>query len=191
VLEAASDGREHGRAKMKNAIRETEPGVFAVTLTQGKVALVDRVDLETIAPHRWYARNQHRAWYAQTNVPLPSGKRTTMQMHLLLLRDAESVDHINGDGLDNRRANLRAASRTDNNHNARKRLDNTSGFKGVSWCKRDRSWLAQIGINGRRTCIGRYATPELGARAYDAAARAHFGAYAALNFPEPGERASG
>jgi hypothetical protein len=174
----------------RNEIREVEPDVFAVTLTQGRVALVDRADLETIAAHRWYAGRDRRTFYAQRIIHLHDGSRTTIRMHRFLMPDAEEVDHVNGDGLDNRRANLRVASRSDNKRNERKRLDNTSGFKGVHWDSGHMRWRAKIMVDGKNIRLGRFHLLEEAARAYDAAARVHFGTFAALNFPVEGERAA-
>ena len=96
------------------------------------------------------------------------------------------IDHINGVGADNRITNLRQCSRRENAHNMRRR--NTSGFKGVSRCS-SRKWRAQIRLSGRRIHLGRYDTAEEAGRAYDAAARLHFGAFARTNAelsePEP------
>jgi hypothetical protein len=64
------------------------------------------------------------------------------------------VDHINGNGLDNRRSNLRLCTNAENQHNARLRRDNTSGHKGVNWNSRDAAWQAQVMVNGRRTSVG-------------------------------------
>jgi len=92
------------------------------------------------------------------------------------------VDHRNGDGLDNRRQNLRPANDSKNQMNARMRSDNPSGFKGV--CADRHRWMARIQLDGRRTYLGYFATPQEAARAYDAAAVELFGEYARPNFPQ-------
>jgi hypothetical protein len=71
-----------------------------------------------------------------------------------------------------------------------RRAGSTSGFKGVTWFKRDSKWMAQIGINGKNRYLGYYETAEQAARAYDIAARELHGEFATLNFPQPGERAA-
>jgi hypothetical protein len=96
------------------------------------------------------------------------------------------VDHINRDGLDNRRINLRAATRAQNACNAIKRhsIRSTSQFKGVHWDKARSRWAAQIKKLGKVTNIGRFISEEDAARAYDTAAKKVYGEFARLNFPE-------
>jgi hypothetical protein len=91
------------------------------------------------------------------------------------------LDHINGDRADNRRSNLRLADRTQNNANARRRSDNTSGHKGVSRHGQCNRWQARIRVRGRTIYLGLHKTQEAAAAAYDAAAREHFGEYARLS----------
>jgi hypothetical protein len=173
----------------KNAIRETEPGVFSVTLTQGKVALVDRADLEVVAEHRWCANRVSNVWYAISNL-YTHGRHSMLRMHRALKPMCELVDHINGDGLDCRNVNIRIATKTDNGRNSSKRRDCSSGFKGVGWNKECKRWQVRIVVAGHGRYMGLYDARDEAARAYDAAARASFGAFAALNFPEPGERSA-
>ncbi len=104
-------------------------------------------------------------------------------MHQLLLPDATIADHIDGDGLNNRRSNLRPASEAQNAAHARKGKNNTSGFKGVDQNGGRSSWRARILVNGKSLYLGRFSTKEEAARAYDAAALVHFGEFAILNFP--------
>jgi hypothetical protein len=100
------------------------------------------------------------------------------------------VDHIDDDPLNNRRSNLRIASRFQNLGNTRRRADNTSGFKGVSWSNRFRYWVASIGYAGAKRHLGCYPTAEQAAHAYDEAAREMFGEFARVNFPQEGELAA-
>jgi len=105
-------------------------------------------------------------------------------MHDLIMgtRPGEQIDHKSGDGLDNRRSNLRPTTNALNQAN-RRRVQSKSGFKGVSWdsTKRERPWRAHITIDGRMKFLGAFATPEEAARSYDVAARALFGEFAATN----------
>ena len=87
------------------------------------------------------------------------------------------IDHINGDKGDNRLANLRLASDAENKRNVEKRRHNTSGFKGVSFCKSTGRWLAHATLNGRGFHLGRHSTREEAAAAYQAFARANHGEF--------------
>ena len=88
------------------------------------------------------------------------------------------VDHINGNPLDNRRANLRVCTRSENNGNLRRPRHNTSGFKGVCWEKWSGKWKATIKVKGKSRSLGRFLTPEDAHGAYCAAARAVWGEFA-------------
>jgi hypothetical protein len=94
------------------------------------------------------------------------------------------VDHANGNGLDNRRSNLRLATGTQNNANRRLASNSTSGFKGVNLYKRTGRWRAHIAIHRQQKHLGYFRTAEEAARAYDIAALALFGEFALINFPK-------
>jgi hypothetical protein len=99
-----------------------------------------------------------------------------------LLTGWDETDHKNGNGLDNQRKNLRSATRPQNLWNKGRRSDNTTGFKGVT--KEAHGWRAVIKANGKRRHLGYFTSPELAARAYDAAAVEMHGEFARLNFPD-------
>jgi len=158
-----------------------------IPLTKGMFARVDAEDAELVLAFKWCAAPGTRTTYAARAFRREDGSQTTQSMHRLLT-GFEVTDHINGDGLDNRRSNLREATYSQNNRNARMRSHNTSGFKGVSWCKRSGKWRANIFVDGKQLHLGLHARLEDAARSYDAAARTHFGSFATLNFPRAGER---
>lgn len=87
------------------------------------------------------------------------------------------LDHINGDRADNRLCNLRLATHFQNTKNAKKRVDNTSGFKGVSFFPTRGDWVARCQVDGKRTCVGHFKTPELAAEAYRSFAQEHHGEF--------------
>lgn len=93
------------------------------------------------------------------------------------------IDHINMDPADNRIANLRHASRSENCRNKAADKDSTSQYRGVHWRGRESKWYAQISINGRCTYLGAFIDERAAAYAYDAAAKKHHGKFARLNFP--------
>lgn len=150
-----------------------------VPLSRGLVALVDDEDYSAVlAAGSWSARPRGSTTYAARHTG-----RTTQQLHTFLT-GWPFVDHANGDGLDNRRANLRPATRSQNNANARLRPDSTTGYKGVTYIKRAGKWQARIRVDGHLHSLGYYADPEQAARAYDAAALEAWGEYARPNFPQ-------
>ena len=91
---------------------------------------------------------------------------------------SEQVDHINGDGFDNRWENLRVCTSQQNNRNRRPHRNSSHGLKGVVSCTRDKRFAACIVIGGRRKTLGYFATPEEAHEAYWAAAQKHFGEFA-------------
>ncbi len=94
------------------------------------------------------------------------------------------VDHINHNGLDNRKSNLRLCTGSQNIINCFLIKSNTSGYKGVSWDKKNKKWLVVIRVNGRKTHIGRYACIKEAAFAYDVEAIKYHGEFANLNFSQ-------
>src|SRR5690606_19356654 len=98
----------------------------------------------------------------------------------------DHVDHIDGNSLNNSKANLRVCNHSQNQANARLRTDNTSGYKGVSFLASNNVWVASIKIRGKQTYIGRFNTPETAALAYNEAAIRLHGEFARLNVIEKG-----
>lgn len=158
-----------------------------IPLTQGFEAIVDAEDLPLVSGYSWYTYNDPRrsTQYAVTNVRLPTGKRKTLRMHRLIM-GADSkygVDHANGNGLDNRRSNLRLATQRQNSTNRRIHKNNRSGYKGVHWRSDNCRWRAAIGTPQGKITLGHFDNCIDAAKAYDRAARRLFGEYAKLNFP--------
>jgi len=159
--------------------------MIEVPLTQGKVALIDDEDNPLVSKYKWQAHRDSKAnntYYATTTIRRSDGKRTTLQMHNLIL-GCKRVDHKDNNGLNNQRSNLRPATHSQNGANTGT-IRNKSGFKGVCF-ERDR-WRAAIRVEGRLIFLGYFNTPKSAARAYDYAARIHFGDFARLNFPDQG-----
>lgn len=143
----------------------------------GLCAVVDAADLALVQGHRWRVIRTPQSTYAQTVVTGSDGKQKTVKLHQMLLPDAPQVDHIDHDGLNNRRSNLRVATHAQNRRNSRVNTNNTSGFKGVSWHKASGKWRAKVGYQD----LGLFEVAADAARAYDRAAESAFGAFALTN----------
>lgn len=152
-----------------------------VTLSTGQVAIVDEADLERLRPYRWHGEQWRSdgSWYAAT---YHRHGRITMHRLLLDARPGEIIDHINGNGLDNRRSNLRLCSHDQNMHNVHQPSRSKHGYFGVKFDARCGKWIAGIKANNRTRYLGAYDSPEQAAAAYDGASRALFGPNSTLNF---------
>lgn len=154
-------------------------------INEDTFVLLDAEDVAHVERFKWSPQVHERTTYAQANV-WRNDQRSTMVLHRFIARaqDNEHVDHRNGDGLDCRKANLRTCLKFQNNRNARVRMDNKSGYKGVSWWKHGEKWTAYIFIDGKHRHIGYFSSAEAAARAYDAVAQREWGEFAWLNFPD-------
>ncbi len=146
-----------------------------IPLTQSKFALIDPEDFDLIARTRWHAHHERGRWYANAAGGL--------KMHRVLMSApiGVEIDHIDGDGLNSRKSNLRLAWHQQNCMNVRK-TGVRSHFKGV-W-PNGSGWCAFIRAGGRRVYLGQFQDEERAARAYDAAASQHHGEFARVNFPD-------
>lgn len=166
--------REFSKAQkaqmLKRAIR-IDGDVAFVPLTQSREAVIDVNDACMLSSWNWCLRSGPRGVYAGRG-QIIEGRRCTVYMHRVILGapDHLHVDHINGDGLDNRRANLRTATLAQNRWNEGVRRNNLSGFKGVSFVAAKSKWRAEINAAGRKLHLGYFATAEEAGAAYKAAA---------------------
>lgn len=159
-----------------------------IPLTKNKMAIIDDEDFDLVMAHSWSAAKYGSKYYASTRI---NGK--TVYMHRLILNppNEKRTDHINGNGLDNRRQNLRECNIQQNARNAtRLHAMNTSGFRGVSLSSRKnltKKWIANINIskNGKikQKSLGYFLTAEDAAKAFDRAAKEIYGEFCGiLNF---------
>lgn len=159
-----------------------------IPLTRGKFALVDASNFDWLSQWNWYAQLRQRAgsrnktYYAATCTPRSVGK-TTILMHRVILGAPHGieVDHEDGDGLNNRRSNIRLATSTQNKCNVGKRSNNTSGFKGVHWHKPSGMWHARITVNGKTFSLRYHRNKEQAAKAYEEAAKKYHGEFARVS----------
>ncbi|CUW31722.1 AP2 domain-containing protein [Streptomyces reticuli] len=154
-------------------------------LPSGLVALVDEADYQTVvAAGPWHAAPCGRHIYVQRSIRNPGTTRSTEERLHRFLTGWTLVDHRNGNGLDNRRSNLREATHAQNSANSRLSRRSTSGYKGVTWYKRTSRWRAHITAGQVQHHLGYFDSAEEAARAYDTAAIEAFGDFAHLNFPK-------
>ena len=158
-------------------------GVVYVPLTKGYEAKIDLLDVPSVMQHDWYARVQPRTVYAERMDATVQGKRKRVKLHRVVLPtpDGLQVDHINLDGLDCRRANLRHATPSQNGSNQRIKARNKSGFKGVIFVVRRKKWMASIGVNGKDIFLGYFSTDQDAHVAYVNASRAFHGEFGRIS----------
>lgn len=159
-------------------------------LAAGRVVCVDDGDYDLVMQYRWTVKETKNSSrrritdgpYAMAGIVLPDGRQSTISMHKLLTGWPQT-DHIDHDGLNNRRSNLRLATAGQNGANRRASPGCSSQYKGVRWYPSSRKWCARIRCNGKLRHLGYFAREDDAARAYDAAALEAFGEYAHLNLP--------
>ena len=150
-----------------------------ISLTRGLMTTVDDEDFGSLSRHRWFVQQGRKHIYVARR---KAGK--TILLHRVIMQPPHGmiVDHINGNGLDNRRANLRVCTHSLNNHN-HKRRGATSKYRGVSFERRPKKWRVMIRKDNKRHWIGSFADEIEAAIAYDEAAKQLWGKEACLNFP--------
>ncbi|MFA5424164.1 MAG: HNH endonuclease [Phycisphaerae bacterium] len=172
-----------------------------IYLGEGVWTLVSPGDYYELSNYNWYISGNGKGFYAFTNIKIAPGKSKMQSMHRFIMQfELEAagrklnpvpcplypklvVDHINNDPLDNRRANLRIATRAQNACNRQKiRTEKSSQYIGVYFEKRTGRYTVKIRIKGKRLWLGRFTDELTAARAYDTAAKKHHGEFAKLNF---------
>jgi AP2 domain. len=160
-----------------------------IQLTKGYVAIVDAADYLRLSAYKWHAAEVTGGLVYAARRAKVDGKWRLVYMHREILGlecgDKRKGDHESGDTLDNRRSNIRIATHAQNIANQKRRSDNRSGYRGVHWAGDRKRWRAQIKVLGRVYHLGEYVSPIDAAKAYDRAAREHFGEFARLNLAGP------
>ena len=152
-----------------------------------KYAKVDADDYKRLRKYKFIARKSRNCFYAQMLEPNAITEKKILEMHQMILKVPKGmvIDHINHDGMDNRSANLRAATRAQNSRN-RKKFSRpcSSKYKGVWWHKDSLKWQARIIFEKKIIHLGTFKNEIDAAKAYDEAAKKYHGEFACLNFPE-------
>lgn len=151
-----------------------------IALSKGKFAVVDGDDYERASQFKWTYTDPG---YAYRN-DYSNGQRKRIYLHrfILCVKDkTQVVDHINGNKLDNTKSNLRVCSHQENIRNSRKQLNNTSGYKGVSWDKNRGKWISYFSPRKKFNHLGRFNCKHAAARAYNLATSTYYGEFANIN----------
>ena len=157
-----------------------------IYLGDGQFTILDQQDYYHLSKFKWYVKGSFGKFYAARNYKYDSRQTKTVSMHREIMSAPGGllVDHKNRDGLDNRRANLRLATYSQNNCNKLKRKNTSSQFTGVCFNKRGKRWGGHISNKGKRIFLGYFDSETEAAKAYDEAAKKYHGEFARLNFPE-------
>lgn len=161
-----------------------------IPLSQGKFAEVNTGDFEKLNKFRWTLKTSKRTsvLYAK-RFAIVNGKQTTIQMHTQIMNPPKGmqVDHIDRDGLNNRRSNLRITTRAQNQQNQRKHSKGSSKYRGVTFTAY--GWVARISVNNKQVSLGIWSNEIKAALAYDMACRKYHGKHGRPNF-KPVEKES-
>jgi hypothetical protein len=158
-----------------------------IPLGESKYTIVDPQDFYRFNIFNWCLRETETNTYAIRQISCPKNKARIVSLHREIMNNPDGllVDHANGDGLDNRRTNLRLATHSQNQFNKRKTKSKTSSrFIGVYFEKRKNRWMARIHYHGKRIWLGSFKSESDAALAYDKAALEYHKEFARLNFPE-------
>ncbi len=149
--------------------------------------LVDDGDFELLSQWKWHIVEDKWNVYA-CRTARPSHKHILMHRQIMCCPKGKLIDHVDHDGLNNQRSNLRICTSSQNQMNSKKQADRTSKFKGVTLRNKPTPWLAGCKKDGKRHNLGHFKTEIEAAKAYDKKAKELFGEFARLNFPSEGEK---
>jgi hypothetical protein len=156
-----------------------------IYLGEGQWTIVEPADYYLFGDFKWYLSGRGINYYAARSTKAEKGGTKIVYLHREIMNHPVGllVDHKNSNTLDNRRTNLRLATKAENVHNSRKRANTSSRFIGVYCDKRCGRWTAQIVYQGKTISLGRFDSEIDAAHAYDEAAQKYRGEFARLNFP--------
>lgn len=154
-----------------------------IPLTRGMSALVDDEDYDELIKHKWHASSDSYNIYACRTTYSEGHKHHNLLMHRVIMGDISGImyDHIDGNGLNNQKLNLRIVTHTQNTRNRKNNSIGSSRYKGVYWGNQLQRWVAKIRGSKNQIYIGSFKVEEEAARAYNKKAVELFGEYARLN----------
>lgn len=156
-----------------------------IWLTKGQFTLVDNADYEWLNQYKWFSNISNRCIYAARWIRLlKRGKQKVIKMHRFILGVTDSklqVDHIDHNGLNNQRSNLRIVTASQNGSNRRPKINGRSKYIGVCWDKKQNKWYAQLKKDSKVFNLGRYSNEIEAALAYNEAAKKYHGEFSNLN----------
>jgi hypothetical protein len=154
-----------------------------IQLTQGKVAIVDDADFEFLNQFKWHALKLAGKFYVGRKLTVSKCKQNQILMHRFIMKPDKGmvIDHLDGNPLNNQKNNLRICTHSENMRNCKISINNTSGFKGVSFVKKNNTYKSAIKLNKKTIYLGYYIDPIDAARAYNDAALKYHGEFANLN----------
>lgn len=160
-----------------------------IYLGEGKWTILEQADYYRLKHYKWVVHGGGHNLYAVRLKFVEPYKTIMLSMHreIMNANDDRLVDHRNCDSLDNRKSNLRFATRAENMQNRRKRKNTSSRYMGVCFCKQTGKWTSIIVYNKKSIWLGRFDSEIEAAKAYDEAAKKYYGEFARLNFPEKEE----
>ena len=154
-----------------------------IPLTQNKFAIVDDEDYEFLSQWKWYYKNGYAIRAINCGKINNKIKIKTIMMHRVILKTSKEkhTDHINWDGLDNRKCNLRECTHSENHMNIRKKEGCTSKYIGVYWHKLGKKWISFIRVKGKKKYLGLFKLEKQAAEAYNIAALKYGTGFHTLN----------
>ena len=146
-----------------------------------KILIIDDNDFDKISKYTWNIDRNQNIFYAKTNIRI-NGKQIKLKMHRFIMGAVrgQQIDHINGNGLDNRKCNLRFCTIAENRRNVGRQKNNTSGYKGVYFNKRRGKYSSEIMADSKKIFLGYFTTIEEAYAAYCEAAKKYHGKFARI-----------